>query len=90
MKESDTKQLDGDPQEHHSRRVVNGIEIVEHETVRKIRMRGGRYETSRLRIPRLVISDAIEATKGFISKRRSDVTGLDKFLRGVSSSLRHG
>ena len=88
MKETDTQWLNNEPEEHYARRLVNGVEIVEHETVRRIKMNGDRFETSKLRKPRLVIGDAVRATKGFISKTRSDVAGLDKFLRGVSSS--HG
>jgi hypothetical protein len=85
MKEMNTQRLNNEPDEHYTRRIVNGVEIVEHETVRTIKMNGNRFETSKLRKPRLVISEAVKATKGFISKTRSDVAGLDKFLRTVSS-----
>jgi hypothetical protein len=82
-----TKSNNAVPEERFSRRIVNGVEIVERETIQKITVKGDRFETSRIRTPRLIVSDALEATRGFVSKARSEVVGLEKFLRGVNSPV---
>ena len=73
--------LGSEPREYFSRRVVNGVEILERESVQKIRIEGGHFETLRRRVPRLIVSETVSAAKNLLSKTRSDIAGLDKFLR---------
>jgi hypothetical protein len=83
MKTFETKINDSGPVERFSRRLENGVEIIEHETVATIKMHGDRYETvSPRRSPRLVVEDAVSATRNIISKTRSEIAGLDNILRG--------
>jgi hypothetical protein len=79
------------PLERFSRRTKDGVEILEHESHQVIKVKGDRYETvSDEKIeqprsaPRLVISEAPAAAKLFISKTRSDITGLNAFLRSLT------
>jgi hypothetical protein len=66
--------------ERTNRRVQNGVEIIERETMRTIRLEQGEYVNSKP-IARLVIDDAIERSKNFISKSRSQFDELNAFLR---------
>ena len=86
MKGSGTKCLTSEPREFFSRRLVNGVEILERESIQKIRIKGGHFETLRRRVPRLIVSETVSAAKDLLSKTRSDIAGLDKFLR---SAVRH-
>ena len=65
--------------ERVTRRVKNGVEIVERETVTTIKT----AHHSRNRTPRLVISDAISEAKLFVAKTRSELGELDSFLRSA-------
>lgn len=88
MKTLETKRNDSArPQERFSRRTQNGVEILEHETTQVIKMNGDRYETVHPAppAPRLVISDAPSATKLLIAKTRSDIAGLNAFLRAITN-----
>jgi hypothetical protein len=66
--------------ERTTRRVQNGVEIIERETMRSIRLEDGEYVNSRP-AARLIIDDAIERSKNFISKSRSQMSELNSFLR---------
>jgi hypothetical protein len=65
--------------ERVTRRVKNGVEILERETVTTIKM----ADTVKSRTPRLVISDAISEAKLFVAKTRSELGELDAFLRSA-------
>ena len=85
----DTDRFVSQPRERFSRRFVNGVEILEHEMIQKITINEGRFETRGTRTPRLIINDAVSATRDFISKTRSDIADLDTFLRNpVRSSAK--
>jgi len=66
--------------ERTTRRVQNGVEIIEREMMRSIRLEDGEYVNSRP-AARLIIDDAIEPSKNFISKSRSQMSELNSFLR---------
>jgi len=66
--------------ERTTRRVQNGVEIIEREMMRSIRLEDGEYVNSRP-AARLIIDDAIERSKNFISKSRSQMSELNSFLR---------
>ena len=90
MKTFDTKINDSGPVERFSRRIENGVEIVEHETVTTIKVNDGRYETVPIRRgPRLVIGDAVTATKNIVAKTRSEISGLDSILRCTTGKPVH-
>ena len=67
--------------ERFSRRLQNGVEILEHDTVRTIKVENGVFKMDRL--PRLVISDAMAKSKNFIAKSRSQMGEIDAFLRSI-------
>jgi hypothetical protein len=67
--------------ERFSRRLQNGVEILEHETVSTIKVENGVFKMDRL--PRLVISDAMAKSKNFIAKSRSQMGEIDAFLRSI-------
>ncbi|MEO8574308.1 MAG: hypothetical protein ABI481_10090 [Pyrinomonadaceae bacterium] len=69
--------------ERHSRREQCGVEIVEHEVITRIITLNESSALTRS-LPRLVVTDAINATHNFVSKRRSDLRELDNFLATVS------
>ena len=84
MKAQETNINFAKDRERFSRRLQNGVEILEHETHRTITFDEGRYE-SRNSQPRLVIGDALTATRTFIAKTRSDIRGLNSLLRSIAS-----
>jgi hypothetical protein len=63
-----------------SRRFQNGVEILEKETLRKIKVEDTEHAISS---PRLVISDAFSRSKNLISKSRSQLGELDAFLKSI-------
>ncbi|MFN6963115.1 MAG: hypothetical protein ACK4S4_05040 [Pyrinomonadaceae bacterium] len=75
--------------EQYTRREQCGVEIVEHEVITRIKTSDGRYVSGRSR-PRLVITDAMNATRDFVSKRRSELGELDRFLKTVGRRPLHG
>lgn len=77
----------GNGSERFSRRLENGVEILEHETIRTITINGDRYETAAIAVaPRLVVGDTRSRAELFIAKTRSDIRDLDTFLRSVVHS----
>jgi len=72
--------------EHNSRRMQNGVEIIERETQRSIRFEDSTYKNSRpVSATQLVVSDAINRSKLFISKSRSQLGDIDSFIRSIVS-----
>lgn len=71
--------------ERISRRFAGDVEIIERESVRTIRKNV--YEPLARRAPRLVIGDALTATKSFITKTRAEITELDTFLRSLKGEV---
>jgi hypothetical protein len=70
--------------ERTSRRVQNGVEIIERESVRTIRFEDDAYINSGTgTLPRLVIEDAISRSKLFITRSRSQLGDIDAFLRTI-------
>ena len=70
--------------ERISRRLENGVEIVESEIKRSIKFEDGTYKMSKLTSPtRLVVSDAINRSKLFVTKSRSQLGDVDSFLRNI-------
>ena len=71
--------------ERSSRRMQNGVEIIESETQRSIRFEDDTYKNSRPAGPtQLVVSDAINKSKLFISKSRSQLGEIDSFIRTIA------
>ena len=71
--------------EHSSRRIQNGVEIIESETQRSIRFENDAYKNSKpVRPTQLVVSDAINRSKLFISKSRSQIGDIDSFIRSIA------
>ena len=68
--------------ERHSCRKQCDVEIFEREVVTRVRM-SNQPDTARS-LPRLVVTDAINATRDFVSKRRSEFRELDNFLKSIS------
>ena len=67
--------------ERFSRRMQNGVEILERETLRKIKLKAKSNESTVLKtMPRLVIEDAISRSRLLISKSRSQFGDIDAFL----------
>jgi len=72
--------------ERNTRRMQNGVEIIERETRRSIRFENNSYKNSRpVRATQLVISDAINKSKLLISKSRSQLGDIDSFIRSIVS-----
>ena len=70
--------------ERFSRRMQNGVEILERETLRKIKLKAKSNESTVLKtMPRLVIEDAISRSRLLISKSRSQFGDIDAFLRSA-------
>ena len=70
--------------ERFSRRMQNGVEILERETLKKIKLNAKSNEPAGLKMmPRLVIGDAISRSRLLISKSRSQLGEIDAFLRNV-------
>ena len=71
--------------ERTSRRFQNGVEIVERETKRSIRFEDDAYINSKaVRSPQLVVSGAINRSKLFITKSRSQLGEIDAFIRNIT------
>jgi len=71
--------------ERTTRRVQNGVEIIERETQRSIRVEGDAYINSKpVSATQLVVSDAINRSKLFISKSRSQLGDIDSFIRNIA------
>ena len=71
--------------ERSSRRVQNGVEIIERETQRSIRFEDNAYINSKpVSATQLVVSDAINKSKLFISKSRSQLGEIDSFIRNIA------
>ena len=68
--------------EKFTRRVQCGVEIVEHEVVTRVRTSNEHVVTRSM--PRLVVIDAINATRDLVSRRRSEFRELDAFLKSVA------
>ena len=69
--------------ERFSRRMQGGVEILERETLRTIRLNSKSQESTFKMTPRLVIEDAMSRSKLLISKSRSQLGDIDAFLRSV-------
>lgn len=69
--------------ERVSRRVQEAVEIFERETVRTIRMQNGPKTNALTAATKLVIDDALSATKIFIAKARSEANGLNSVLNEI-------
>jgi hypothetical protein len=67
--------------ERFSRRLQHGVEIIEHDTVRTIKVEDGVFKMKRP--TRLVISDALTRSKNFIAKSRSQLGDVDAFLKSI-------
>ena len=67
--------------ERYSRRFQNGVEILEHDTVRTIIVEDGAYKNHST--PRLVVSDAVSRSRKFIAKSRSQLSEVDTLLRNI-------
>jgi hypothetical protein len=68
--------------ERFSRREECGVEIVEHDIITRVRT--SKEHVVARSLPRLIVTDAINATRDFVSKRRSEFRELDEFLRSVA------
>jgi len=67
--------------ERFSRRLQHGVEILEHDTVRTIKVEDGTFKMKRP--TRLVISDAFSRSKNFIAKSRCQLGDVDSFLKSI-------
>ena len=68
--------------ERFSRREQCGVEIFEHDVITRVRT-SDEHVVARS-MPRLIVTDAINATRDFVSKRRSEFRELDAFLKSVA------
>ena len=68
--------------ERFSRRVQCGVEIFEHDVITRVRT--SNEDVIARSTPRLIVTDAINATRDFVSKRRSEFRELDAFLKSVA------
>jgi hypothetical protein len=59
-----------------SRRIENSVEIIEKEIIRTVKVEDESRYTRLSRLPRLVVDDAISATREFITKARSEASGI--------------
>lgn len=71
--------------ERITRRTIDGVNILEKETHRVIKLAGGRYvNADTKREPRLVVVDDAGADLApIITKDRSSIAGLDAFIRSI-------
>ncbi len=70
--------------ERCAHRVQNGVEIYERE-VHKLESAESMENVAAAQ-PRLIVNDAVStATQAFVSKTRSEIAGLNAFLRGLST-----
>jgi hypothetical protein len=70
--------------ERFSRRVQSGVEIFEHDIITRVRTSNEKVVARSM--PRLIVTDAITATRDFVSKRRSEFRELDAFLKSVAQT----
>ena len=68
--------------ERFSRREQCGVEIFEHDIITRVRTSNEGIVARSM--PRLIVTDAINATRDFVSKRRSEFRELDAFLKSVA------
>ena len=68
--------------ERFSHREQCGVEIFEHDVVTRVRASNEHIVVRST--PRLIVTDAINATREFVSKRRSEFRELDAFLKSVA------
>ncbi len=71
--------------ERFSHRIQNGVEIFERE-VHKLAAAESAENIAATVAPRLIVNDAVSTvTRSFVSKTRSEIAGLNAFLRGLST-----
>jgi len=68
--------------ERFSRREQYGVEIFEHDVIAAVRT--SNKDVVAHSMPRLIVTDAINATRDFVSKCRSEFRELDAFLKSVA------
>ena len=68
--------------ERFSRREQCGVEIFEHDVITRVRTSNDNVVVPSS--PLLVVTDAVDATRNFVSKRRSEFRELDAFLKSVA------
>jgi len=68
--------------ERFSRREQCGVEIFEHDVITRVRTSNENVVVPSS--PLLVVTDAVDATRNFVSKRRSEFRELDAFLKSVA------
>lgn len=84
MKERETDSNEAMRMEHVSRRVQNGVEILERETMRTIRLDGeSPVEVPKSKTPRLVVCDALSRSRLFVTRSRSQLGDLDSLIRSA-------
>jgi hypothetical protein len=69
--------------ERFSRREQCGVKIFEHDIITRVRTSNEMVVEQSL--PRLIVTDAVNATRDFVSKRRSEFRELDAFLKSIAS-----
>ena len=67
--------------ERFSRRLQHGVEILEHDTVRTIKVEDGTFKMKRP--TRLIVSDALTRSRKFVAKSRSQLGDVDTFLKTI-------
>ena len=69
--------------ERFSRREKCGVKIFEHDSITRVITSNETVVEQSL--PRLIVTDAVNATRDFVSKRRSEFRELDAFLKSIAS-----
>ena len=67
--------------ERFSRREQSGVRIFEHDIITRVRTSNEHVVVPSL--PLLVVTDAVNVTRDFVSKCRSEFRELDAFLKSV-------
>ena len=70
--------------ERFSRREQCGVEIFEYDIITRVRTSNEMVVVEQS-LPRLIVTDAVNATRDFVSKRRSEFRELDAFLKSIAS-----
>lgn len=84
MKTSKITETEVDRIERSSRRFQHGVEIIERETMRTVRVNEDPIaDGATAAAPRLVIHDTLSAAKVFIAKAHSEFSELNAFLRNA-------
>ena len=83
MKRLQINEQDRAGTERFTRRIQNGVMIIERETVQKIVVEDNAFSTLPRRTPRLVIDGAISRSKMLVSKSRSQLGEIDGYLRSL-------